>query len=132
MEREGERGEPYYNLQPLSGRGREGVGDRSDGRESEMGELQISFLSITKEGRMEGWKGTGWGIGCRSNKYEREHGGGAAQSNDSGSAPVGDGAAASFYCRLHPPSLPLPISGLARRTAAAEGSKTASEQVERI
>ena len=70
-------------------------------------------------------EGNGMGIGCRSNKHEHEHNG-AAQSNDLGSARVGR----RLRCGIFLLSPPLPISGLARRTA--KGSKTARELVERI
>ena len=111
---------------------REGGGRRSVGRESEMGELQISFLSIQKEGTMEG-NGMGWGSVAAPTNTSTGDGAAVARRRvmtRAARASVGDGAAASFYCRLPPPF--LPISGLAQSTAAAKGSKTASEQVERI
>ena len=102
---------------------REGGGRRSVGRESEMGELQISFLSITKEERMEG-RMEGNGMGDRLPLQQTRAR--AAQSNDSGSARVGR----RRRCGIFLLSPPLPISGIARRTA--KGSKTAREHVERI
>ena len=56
---------------------------------------------------MEGWKGTGWGIGCRSNKHEHER---RRVMTRAARASVGDGAAASFYCRLLCPS-PASLGG---------------------